>query len=48
MISETKLDETFPEVQFLVDRFTPQCRLDRNAEKICHPDKSSLKTMIKI
>ena len=30
MISETKLDETFPENQFLMDGFTPPFRIDRN------------------
>ena len=30
MISETKLDETFPEGQFLMDGFTPPYRMDRN------------------
>ena len=30
MISEIKSDETFPECQFLMDGFTPPCRLDRN------------------
>ena len=31
MITETKLDETFPEGQFLMDGFTPPYRMDRNA-----------------
>ena len=31
MISETKLDETFPEGQFLMDGFTPTYGMDRNA-----------------
>ena len=30
MISETKLDETFPENQFLMDGFTPPFGIDRN------------------
>ena len=30
MISETKLDETFPEGQFLIDGFNPPYRMDRN------------------
>ena len=30
MIPETKLDETFPESQLLMDGFTPSCRMDRN------------------
>ena len=30
MIPETKLDETFPESQFLMDGFTPSYRMDRN------------------
>ena len=30
MISETKLDETLPEGQFLMDGFTPPHRIDRN------------------
>ena len=30
MISETKLDETFPEGQFLMDGFTPLYRIDKN------------------
>ena len=30
MISETKLDETFPEGQFLTDGLTPPYRMDRN------------------
>ena len=30
MISETKLDETFPEDQFLTDWVTPPFRMDRN------------------
>ena len=30
MISETKLDETFPEDHFLMDRFTLSYRMDRN------------------
>ena len=30
IISETKLDETFPEGQFLMDGFTPPYRMDRN------------------
>ena len=29
MISETKLDETFQEGQFLMDGFTPPYRMDR-------------------
>ena len=29
MISEAKLDETFPESQFLMDGFTPPYRMDR-------------------
>ena len=32
MISETKIDETFPSRQFYIERFTPSYRLDRN----CH------------
>ena len=30
MMSETKLDETFPEGQFLMDVFTPPWRMDKN------------------
>ena len=30
MISEAKLDESFPESQFLMDGFTPPYRKDRN------------------
>ena len=30
MISETKIDETFPSRQFYIERSTPPCRLDRN------------------
>ena len=30
MISETKLDETFPEGQFLMNGFPPPYRMDRN------------------
>ena len=30
MISEAKLDESFPESQFLMDGFTPPYRMDRN------------------
>ena len=30
MISETKLDETFPEGQFLMNGFAPPYRMDRN------------------
>ena len=48
MISETKFDETSPKGQFLMDGFTPPYRMDRNIKKIYHPDKSRLKTMIKI
>ena len=33
MISEAKLDETFPESQFLMDGFTPPYRMDRNANR---------------
>ena len=29
MVSEAKLDETFPESQFLMDGFTPPYRMDR-------------------
>ena len=32
MISETKIDETFPSRQFYIEGFTPSYRLDRN----CH------------
>ena len=32
MISETKIDETFPSRQFYIEAFTPLYRLDRN----CH------------
>ena len=32
MISETKIDETFPSRQFCIEEFTPPYRLDRN----CH------------
>ena len=32
MISETKIDETFPSRQFSIERCTPPYRLDRN----CH------------
>ena len=32
MISETKIDETFPSRQFYIEGFTPPYRLDRN----CH------------
>ena len=34
MISETKLDETFPEGQFLMDGFTPSYRMDRNTIEV--------------
>ena len=30
MISETKLDNSFPEVQFFVDNYGPPIRLDRD------------------
>ena len=30
LISETKLDTSFPSSQFALDGFTPPCRLDRN------------------
>ena len=30
MISETKLDKSFPEVQFFVDAYGPPIRLDRD------------------
>ena len=30
MISETKLEEIYPESQFLMDGFTPPYRMDRN------------------
>ena len=33
MISETKLDETFPEGQFLMDGFTEPYRMDRNTNR---------------
>ena len=33
MISETKLDETFSESQFLMDGFTAPYRMDRNANR---------------
>ena len=56
MISETKLDETFPEGQFLMDGFITQYRINRNTngggialyvrEDI--PTKSRLKTMVTI
>ena len=29
LISETKLDASFPSSQFILDGFTPPCRLDR-------------------
>ena len=32
MISETKLDSSFPVNQFLIDGFSPPYRLDRNAD----------------
>ena len=32
MISETKIDETFPSRQFCIEEFTPPYRLDQN----CH------------
>ena len=32
MISETKIDESFPSRQFFIEGFTPPYRLDRN----CH------------
>ena len=32
MISETKLDESFPSNQFLIDGFSAPFRLDRNDE----------------
>ena len=32
-IPETKLDETFPEGQFLMDRFTPPYRMDKNTNR---------------
>ena len=34
MISETKLDETFQEGQFLMDGFTPPYRMDRNTIEV--------------
>ena len=34
MICETKLDETFPEGQFLMDEFTPPYRMDRNTIEV--------------
>ena len=30
MISETKIDDSFPKTQFLIEEFTTRCRLDRN------------------
>ena len=33
MIPETKLDETFPESQLLMDGFTPSYRMDRNVNR---------------
>ena len=30
VISETKIDESFPKKQFLIDGFSPPFRLDRN------------------
>ena len=33
MISETKLDETFPEDQLLMDAFIPTYRMDRNTNE---------------
>ena len=32
LISETKLDNTFPLSQFILERFTPPCRLDRTED----------------
>ena len=32
MVSETKIDDTFPESQFLVEDFSKPCRLDRTAK----------------
>ena len=32
LISETKLDSSFPVNQFLIDGFSPPYRLDRNAD----------------
>ena len=34
MISETKLNRTFPEVSFLMNGFTPPYRMDRNANEV--------------
>ena len=32
-MSETKLDENFPEGQFLMDGFTPPYRMDKNTNR---------------
>ena len=32
MISETKIDDTFPDSQFLIEEFSVPCRLDRTAK----------------
>ena len=57
MISEAKLDETFPDSQFLMDGFTHhiewiEMQIEEvqrfMLEKIYHPDKSHLKNMMKI
>ena len=34
MISETKIDETFPARQFYIDGYTPPYRLDRNCNGV--------------
>ena len=34
MISETKLNGTFPEVSFLMNGFTPPYRMDRNPNEV--------------
>ena len=48
MISETKLEEIFPESQFLMDGFTPPYRMDRNRYGDIPSRQISFKTMIKI
>ena len=32
MVSETKIDDTFPESQFLIEGFSTLCKLDRTAK----------------
>ena len=43
MISETKLDESFPRGQFLIKRFSETHRLDRNSKGQKQPPRGVLK-----